>query len=143
MINELKSYILFTLLLLVIVPASAANMTLPIRGVADGDTIKTTLKLPCPLCNVSVRILDIDTPESNYLAKCPAEKAKGLEAKAFLKEFVTGEPTMLVTSFKWDKYGGRINGHVSVKGTDIATLLIRKGYAKHYTGQGPKPNWCD
>lgn len=134
---------LFLLLFVLPVASYATTISMPIVSVSDGDTIRSSLKLPCPLCNVSVRILDIDTPESNHLAKCPAEKAKGLEAKAFLKEFVTGEPTMLVTSFKWDKYGGRINGHVSVKGTDIATLLIEKGYAKRYTGQGPKPSWCD
>jgi endonuclease YncB( thermonuclease family) len=123
--------------------AYSADMTLPIRGVADGDTIRSTLSLPCPLCNVSIRIRGIDTPESNHLAKCPAEKLKGIAAKDFLKTVLANEPTMLAKNVKWDKYGGRIDAEVVVNGMDIGKLMITKGLAKPYTGQGPKSNWCD
>lgn len=118
-------------------------MVLPIRGVADGDTIRTSLKLPCPLCAASVRIRDIDTPESNHLAKCPAEKAKGLEAKAFLINLITGQETMMARNVKWDKYGGRIDAIVEINGVNVGNLMISKGFAKPYTGAGPKPNWCN
>jgi len=120
----------------------AISLTMPIVSVTDGDTIRSSLKLPCPLCNVSIRLLNIDTPESTYLAKCPAEKAKGLEAKAFLKSIADGQPTMVISSFKWDKYGGRINAYVSIAGQDVGQLLIDRGLAMPYTGTGPKPNWC-
>jgi len=130
------------LLAFVSMSASAADMVMPIRGVADGDTIKSTLKLPCPLCNVSVRILDIDTPESTYLARCAKEKALGLEAKAFLTRLVEGKETMMARSIKWDKYGGRINAHVEIDGVNVGDLMISKGFAKRYTGAGPKPDWC-
>lgn len=122
--------------------ANAADMEMPIRSVADGDTIRSYISLPCPLCAVSVRIRGIDTPESNYLAKCPAEKAKGLEAKEYLKSLLVGHKTMMTRNIKWDKYGGRINAHVFVDGIDIGQRMIEKGYARPYTGQGPKSNWC-
>lgn len=115
---------------------------MPIHGVADGDTIKSTLKLPCPLCNVSVRILDIDTPESTYLAKCAKEKALGIEAKVFLTKQIEGKETMMARSIKWDKYGGRINAHIEIDGVNIGDLMISRGYAQRYTGTGSKPDWC-
>jgi micrococcal nuclease len=134
--------LLLSALLVLSSTAYAADMVMPIRGVADGDTIRSTLKLPCPLCNVSVRILGIDTPESNYLAKCPAEKAKGLEAKAFLINMTTGQTEMMARGVKWDKYGGRINANVEIDGVDVGKAMIAKGLAKPYTGEGPKPDWC-
>lgn len=132
----------FLFLSFLTISAPAADMIMPIRGVADGDTIRSTLKLPCPLCNVSVRILGIDTPESTYLAKCEREKALGLEAKAFLIAFSSGKETMMARNVKWDKYGGRIDAYVEIDGINIGDLLISKGYAKPYTGIGPKPDWC-
>jgi endonuclease YncB( thermonuclease family) len=122
--------------------AFATDMNMPIRGVADGDTLMSTVKLPCPLCQVSVRIRGIDTPESNYLAKCPAEKAKGLEAKAFLINLTKGKDTMMARNIKWDKYGGRIDAIVEIDGVNVGDLMISKGFAKPYTGSGPKPDWC-
>lgn len=121
--------------------ASATDMSLPIRSVSDGDTIGTTLKLPCPLCQASVRINGIDTPESNFLAKCPKERALGIEAKKFLTGYLQGKTTMVVRDVRWDKYGGRILGIVFVDGVNIGDLMIQKGYAKPYFG-GTKPDWC-
>lgn len=118
-------------------------MVMPIRGVADGDTIKSAVKLPCPLCNVSVRILNIDTPESTYLAKCEKEKILGLAAKEFLISFTAGKKTMMARDIKWDKYGGRINAHIEIDGVSVGDLMIASGFAKRHTGAGPKPDWCD
>jgi endonuclease YncB( thermonuclease family) len=124
------------------VTSFAADMVLPIKKIVDGDTISTTLSLPCPLCNVSIRILGIDTPESTYLAKCPKEKAKGLEAKAFLTRLVIGQPTMKARGVTWDKYGGRIDAIIEINGINVGDEMIKQGFAKPYTGNGPKPNWC-
>lgn len=134
--------IFLSILLTLSASAYSADMIMPIRGVADGDTIRSTLKLPCPLCNVSVRILGIDTPESNYLAKCPLEKERGLEAKAFLINLTVGQETMMARNIKWDKYGGRIDAHVEIAGKDVGQLMIDRGLAKPYNGTGPKPDWC-
>ena len=138
----MKQILLSALLVFSASAYSATDMVLPIRGVADGDTIRTSLKLPCPLCAASVRIRNIDTPESNHLAKCPAEKAKGLEAKAFLINLTTGQETMTARNVKWDKYGGRIDAVVEINGVNVGDLMISKGFAKSYTGAGPKPDWC-
>lgn len=122
--------------------AHAADMVLPIRGVADGDTIKTVVKLPCPLCNVSIRILGIDTPESNHLAKCPKEKDLGMKAKMFVVDLTKGQETMIARNVKWDKYGGRIDAYVEINGVDVGKALIEVGLARPYTGEGPKSDWC-
>lgn len=131
-------------LALAILPFSvgATDLEMPIKKVIDGDTISSELNLPCPLCLASVRILGIDTPESNFLAKCPKEKALGLEAKAVVKKLVGDNKKMTVRNVKWDKYGGRINGYVEVNGVDIGKTLIERGLARPYTGIGPKSNWC-
>lgn len=130
------------ILSLAAISAHAADIVLPIRGVTDGDTISTLVQLPCPLCRVSVRILGIDTPESDYRANCIKEKMLGIKAKEYLKTLVANETTMTVRQIKWDKYGGRINGHVEVNGVDIGSTLISQGLARPYTGSGPKSNWC-
>lgn len=121
---------------------NAADMILPIRGVSDGDTIKTSLKLPCPLCAASVRIRGIDTPESNYLAKCEKEKILGLQAKQFLMSLASASETMMARNVTWDKYGGRILAEVEINGLNVGQEMIRRGIAAPYTGTGPKPNWC-
>jgi len=139
----MKYILIATLLAVASFSASATDMVLPIRGVADGDTLTSTLKLPCPLCQVSVRIRGIDTPESNFLAKCSAERSKGLQAKAFLANLVRGKETMMARNVKWDKYGGRIDAAVEIDGVDVGRLMIENGFAKPYTGQGPKPDWCN
>lgn len=124
------------------ITCNAADMVLPIKGVADGDTIRTSLKLPCPLCAASVRIRGIDTPESNYLAKCEKERVLGLKAKEFLTSLAIANETMLARNVKWDKYGGRIDAEVEIAGINVGQEMIRRGFAAPYTGIGPKPNWC-
>jgi len=136
----MKKYIL----LLVFLPfiAHAVEMVMPIRGLADGDTIKTVLPLQCPLCNVSIRILGIDTPEKGKMAKCSKEAELAVQARKTLENLIAKQETMVIKNFKWDKYGGRIDANVEVNGVDIGKSMIEKGVAKPYTGSGPKPNWC-
>ena len=118
------------------------GMLLPIIKVVDGDTIETRLNLPEPLNKVYIRIIGIDTPESNFLAKCVKEKEMGIAAKEFLKEYLKNEKNMIVKDYKWDKYGGRIDGIVYIGNVNINELMITKHYARPYTGQGAKSDWC-
>lgn len=147
--------VLLTLLLLISSAALAQTyMLLPILEVYDGDTIKTSLswRLPPPLNKVSIRISNIDTPETpakSYLttgklgrAKCAKEAELALAAKARVVELVANYKKMKVSNFKWDKYGGRIDGNISVGGIDIAKTLIKEGLAVEYHGSGPKQDWC-
>lgn len=123
--------------------AIASELLMPIRGVTDGDTIKTVVTLPCPLCEVSIRINGIDTPESTKrLAMCEKERLLGIEATEFLRRLVAQHTLMVVTNAEWDKYGGRILGTVYVNGINLGQAMIDAGLAKPYFGSGPKPNWC-
>jgi len=139
----MKKLLVAAFLSIVSMASFATDMTLPIRDIVDGDTIRTAVKLPCPLCTVSVRIRGIDTPESTYLAKCPAEKAKALQAKAYMITLVGKHTTMVAKDVKWDKYGGRIDAVVEVNGVDVGKDMIEKGFAKPYSGVGKKPDWCN
>jgi micrococcal nuclease len=130
------------LLLTLSISAQAGEIHLPIKGGIDGDTIKTTLDLPCPLCNASVRILGIDTPEKGSRAKCAKENELAQRASAATKQLIGPVQMMIVKDVKWDKYGGRINGTVYINGLNIGQELIAAGFARPYTGKGPKPNWC-
>ncbi len=131
---------------LVFVPilSHAANWILPLKGVVDGDTLQTEVKsLPTPLNHVLIRIRGIDTPESNYLAKCEREKYLGLEAKRYLTNLVSQRSKMTITNYKYDKYGGRIVADVRIKGIDIGKKMIELGYARPYNGTGSKSDWCN
>lgn len=119
----------------------AAEVTLPIMGVIDGDTIRTTLPLPCPLCNASIRVLGIDTPEKGSRAKCAYEDERGKKATEFTKKFLLGKTSMVVKNIKWDKYGGRILGAVYIDGKELGSELIKAGLARPYHGE-KKASWC-
>lgn len=114
--------------------------------VIDGDTIKvilTPLKNYPPLDKVNIRIFGIDTPESNYRAKCDEEKQLGLEAKSYLKDLIGNRKRVKITGYKYGKYGGRILAILWIDGKPVSERLIEKGYAKPYFGSGPRPNWCE
>jgi len=134
---------LLTLLLLVPIIAFAHDLSFPIVSVIDGDTIKTVLPMPCPLCNVSIRIRDIDTPESTWRGKCDKEKALGLKATEFVKNLAKNQTIMTIRDADWDKYGGRIDAHVFINDVDVGKALLKAGLAKPYDGTGSKPDWCN
>lgn len=124
-------------------PKPLATLELPIVGGIDGDTIQSRIDaLPCPLCKVSIRIRGIDTPEKGYRAKCAKEKDLGQQASALTKQMIGSTKVMTVLEADWDKYGGRIDGQVVINGHNIGDELLKSGFAKPYTGKGPKPDWC-
>lgn len=133
---------LVALLLVAASPAFAGEMTLPIVGGIDGDTIRTYLNLPCPLCKAAVRIDGIDTPEKGHRAKCEKEHQLALQATEFTRSLIGTSTTMKITNFRWDKYGGRIDAVVYINGVNLGQELILSGFAVPYTGSGPKKNWC-
>src|SRR5437868_2041758 len=65
---------------------------------------------------------------------------EGKAALAYLQTLVqVGDPVTL-TSFGWDKYGGRIDGRVRTKaGVDLAEAMIAAGQAAPWDGVGVKP----
>lgn len=122
--------------------ASANDMVFPFISVTDGDTIRSSIQVACPLCNVYIRIRGIDTPESNHLAACPLEKERGIAAKKYLQSMFAGKKEFMARNIAWDKYGGRILGNVEIDGINVAEEMIRAGHAKPYNGRGRKPDWC-
>ncbi len=134
------------LLILALFPAFANAATLyefPILRVIDGDTIAFEYKqLPDPLKpELHLRVWGVDTPEKNFLAKCDAEKQKGIAASEFTKKLVENAKKIQIEIKDWDKYGGRVLGNIYLDGQNLRGILIQQGYAKEYYG-GTKESWC-
>lgn len=108
-----------------------------VSKIVDGDTIDVDIDLGFDISFTSrVRLAGIDTPESRTTDK--AEKALGLEAKAFLKSAIDSAKTVVIKTEKMDsseKYG-RILGWVFLDGseTSINEEMIKAGHAWGYLG---------
>lgn len=149
----MKRLLAIALLLFSFTAMAEENLIVPVIEVYDGDTIKTRLTLPNPLDVVSVRIYGIDTPEKpadSYpttgklgRASCGKEAELALAAKHAVEELSQKNPIMIVTNFKYGKYGGRIVGDVTIAGVDVAHHLIEKGLAVPYNGGSKSHSWCD
>lgn len=122
-----------------ITSVNAADIILSIRSNIDGDSIRSTLNLPCPLCNISVRMRDIGAPDYGARARSEKEAKRAKEAKKFVASSIDQSKTIVVKDVAWDKYGGRVNGYVFINNIDVGKVLIDKGFAKPYTSQGPSP----
>ena len=120
----------------------SAPLKLTIARVIDGDTIQTSFPgLPPPLDKVEIRLFGIDTPEKGSRAKCDSEAALAQKATDNMKRMLKGATNMEVHDYKWDKYGGRIDGKVFVNGVDVQQEQIKAGLAVPYFG-GTKQSWC-
>jgi endonuclease YncB( thermonuclease family) len=123
--------------------AGDRTWTVPVVRVVDGDTIQTKIAvLPYPLDTIKIRILNIDTPEKGYLAKCEKEAQLGILATKKMVELVGPYKEMTLKNFKYDKYGGRVDSIVIINGVDVGAKMVELGLAQYYTGTGSKPNWC-
>jgi endonuclease YncB( thermonuclease family) len=112
--------------------------------VYDGDTIKVLIDYKNILFKLSVRLLDIDTPEIR--GGVEKEKVAGIYVRDHLRGILEGKVVKLYAT-GWDKYGGRIDGHIWIQHggeENISDYLIRLGYAKRYDASaGPKSPWTD
>ena len=106
----------------------------------DGDTVYVDIDLGFDVVikKQRVRLYGIDAWESRTRDK--EEKAKGLEAKEFCKNFCKeGEPAILKTK-TYDATGkyGRILGEIWSAGEfgdkSLNQYLVEKGHAKEYFG---------
>ena len=109
-----------------------------VTKVVDGDTIDVDIDLGFDISFSSrVRLAGIDTPESRTSDK--AEKALGLEAKAYLKHEIEASKSVVIKTKKMDsseKYG-RILGWVFLDGAELSLneKMINDGYAWGYLGE--------
>jgi micrococcal nuclease len=94
--------------------------------VVDGDTIRVK--------NDKIRLVGFNTPETCEPA-CPAEAAKGEQAKLRLLELLnSGSLAFAATADRdRDRYG-RLLRSVAVNGRDVADILISEGLAEPYQG---------
>ena len=99
--------------------------------------------MPAPLPpKLSIRVLGIDTPEKAPRAQCEAEAEKAKLASAFTKNAIATAAVIDVQIKSWDKYGGRVLGHVFLDGQSLAEMLINQGLARAYFGEA-KSSWCN
>ena len=108
--------------------------------IVDGDTIDAHINLGFDITiHKRIRLAGIDTPESR--TRDLEEKAKGLEAKAYVKDLLenSDEGKFSIISHGRGKYG-RVLGELFVKGHDksVNELLKENGHAYEYHGEKKK-----
>jgi micrococcal nuclease len=109
-----------------------------VTKIVDGDTIDVEIDLGFDISFSSrVRLAGIDTPESR--TKDVAEKALGLQAKAYLKHAIDNAKTIVIKTEKInssEKYG-RILGWVYLDGDTVSMNdhMINDGHAWGYMGE--------
>jgi len=115
-----------------------------ITRVIDGDSVEIIFlhgkKVPM---KIQMRIANVDTPEIRR-AKTRLEKEAGIFVKEKVENLLYVNADRIEVSFiKWDKYGGRIVGHIQYeKEAYLSDYLIFKGYAQIYNGKKKQP-WSD
>jgi endonuclease YncB( thermonuclease family) len=145
--RRLLAHILFALMTLLpgyLRAAPSEPLSGPIKAeverVIDGDTIEVRARIWLDQeVVVRVRLSGIDTPEITQ-ADCPAERAKGLTARARLISLIQDQ-TVHLRDIHYGKYAGRVVARVETdQGLDISTWLLTSGLAAKYIGKSI--NWC-
>ena len=110
-----------------------------LERVIDGDGFvlkEIDLGFNIKLAKQNVRMAGIDTPESRVNTKRQPERIKekelGLQAKARLKELLTGD--IKIKSLGRGKYGRLLAIPYDSEGNDICAKLIEEGLASPYWG---------
>jgi len=94
--------------------------------VVDGDTIYATVDVGFYLSTrQSFRLYRINTPETR--TRDLEEKAKGLNAKLFLKELIEDKDITIRTE-KAGKFG-RFLVEIEYEGKNVNDLLVKEGHA--------------
>lgn len=124
-----------------------------VEGIHDGDTIEVGLVL----AKTGKQKADVDlgfnvhrgplgttmVRQSVRLFGCNAPELKtpeGQASVAFLRTLLAVGDRVKLVSYGWDKYGGRIDGLVTLPdGRDLVSAMIAAGQAVPWGGSGPKP----
>jgi len=109
-----------------------------IYKVEDGDTVYVWCDQGFDNWRYTkVRIRGIATRELSMVG--------GKEAREFLTSLLPPrsfplEPTCILYSYKWDKYGPRVDGDILLyNGRTVSELMIESGYAAPWDGKGKQP----
>jgi endonuclease YncB( thermonuclease family) len=107
--------------------------------VKDGDTVVFEVSpWPDKVNTVRVRENGVDTPEKRTRNLC--EKAMGLEATQFTKDFLEGKEITL-NDLQYGKFAGRMLGNIYADGVPLGQSLLDAGLARPYHG-GKRQPWC-
>lgn len=115
----------------------------PVRAevvrVIDGDTFEAAAQIWLgQAIDIRVRIKGIDAPELH--ARCAEELRRAEAARLYLTRRIGGGEVVL-SSVRYDKYGGRIDAVVRDAEGNIGQAMIARGYARPYHG-GRRQPWC-
>lgn len=118
----------------------AGPLTAEVLEVLDGDTLAVRLKIWLGhSVETKVRIAGMDTPEKR--GKCGRERRRAEEARRALAGLLSAGKVRL-SDIRHEKYAGRVLAKAAtVKGEDIAGVLIEKGLARPYHGK-KRAGWC-
>jgi endonuclease YncB( thermonuclease family) len=108
--------------------SSAATYNATIDRVVDGDTVylNETIK-----GTYKVRMLSIDTPETNYQGE--AQEPWGTEAKNYLSQLLpSGTSVTIETDVEETDAYGRLLAHVHKGSLDVNQEMVRQGHAVAY-----------
>ena len=86
--------------------------------------------------DIGIRLSGIDTPEINSSDSCNRVLAR--QARDYLTQRLKGACKIELQKLSRDKYF-RLDAIVYVDGINLNQEMVTKGYAKIYTGEGPRP----
>lgn len=126
-----------------IIPAKVLN-------VYDGDTITVVfmLNFKTPF-RINIRVHGIDAPELKGKGVSDMEKRAAKTVQEYVERLLLNK-VVPICIVGWDKYGGRVVADVYIRdykkkcrdyGETLSELLIKKRYAKEYTGKVKKEEW--
>ena len=108
--------------------------------VYDGDTFKVDLPGMHALFgdDLSIRVLDIDTPEMKGTSD--EVKALAMQAREVTEKALLGGTKIELRNAQRGKYF-RVVAEVWIDGESLADTLKAEGLAKDYDGEGARPEW--
>lgn len=110
--------------------------------VVDGDNVWLNIQVYQQLRSEdNFRLNGIDTPESNWRAKCPEEKALGNTVKANLEGILSEAKSIRVHVMDDDEKFGRPLIELYADGVWVNQEMINRGWARPYHGE-KKSSWC-
>ena len=121
--------------------AGAQSYPATVDRVIDGDTVVMTVSVwPGFVWQGSVRLNGIDTPELR--GRCPLEQAQARAARELLVEMLDRAEVITLNAPTYGVYSRRVVGTVEADGVDVSPVLLQSGFARPYSGNGPRQSWC-
>lgn len=127
--------------LTVIEPPPRFVWVYPVTGyrVIDGDSVEVRMDLGGEIVRrVTVRIMDLDTPETNRVDQREAARA----VTRVVGIWIASQPHIVVEYHADDKYAGRIDGDLVNPdgGQSLSEYLLAQGLCRAYDG-GTREPW--